>query len=234
MRIGASTCTGKVRTLNEDAFWYDERCFVVCDGMGGHQAGEVASAMAVDTIKRYQFKCEDPVEEIKYAISLAHQKIYQASREKPELSGMGTTLTMGLICKQDEHLVLKIGHVGDSRAYLFRNQELSQLTKDHSVVEELMRNGGLTKKEAAVHPQRNVLTQALGLGEIEIDIIDCPIQSGDRIMLCTDGLSNLVDDQQLIEGLIKENPQETADFLVELANSLDGRDNITVLIVDFP
>lgn len=235
VHIGVATSVGKVRTLNEDAYWFSEHIFVVCDGMGGHQGGEVASALATNVIKEYQFNHVNPMEDISRAIHQAHQRVIAEAKE-PNLAGMGTTIVLAVI-KEDQvtnDQQLYVGHVGDSRAYLLREQKLMQLTEDHSVVAELLRNGSLTEHEAIGHPHRNVVTQALGIGEIKVETNSFPIQSGDLILLCTDGLTDVVSEQQIKQVLKDSEPAEAATDLVNLANQEGGPDNTTALVILVP
>ena len=218
VQIGVATSVGMVRTLNEDAYWFSDRVFVVCDGMGGHQAGEVASALAINAIKGYQFKLADPIEEIKEAILQAHQQVAGAASE-PALAGMGTTIVLMVITDHQ----LYIGHVGDSRGYLLREQDLIQITNDHSVVAELVRNGSLTEDEAISHPHRNIVTQALGIGDIVVETHSYALQSGDKILLCTDGLTDVVNTKLIKEVLLENQPEEAAQELVKLANQQGTR-----------
>lgn len=229
VQIGVATSVGMVRTLNEDAYWFSDRVFVVCDGMGGHQAGEVASALAINAIKGYQFKLDDPIEEIKEAILQAHQQVAGAASE-PALAGMGTTIVLMVITDHQ----LYIGHVGDSRGYLLREQDLIQITNDHSVVAELVRNGSLTEDEAISHPHRNIVTQALGIGDIVVETHSYALQSGDKILLCTDGLTDVVNTKLIKEVLLENQPEEAAQELVKLANQQGGPDNTTALVILVP
>ncbi len=241
MHIGSSTDIGKHREINQDSYFVSEEqelpLFIIADGMGGHKAGEVASKMAIDIIKEKilekakDIKLEENIiaEIIREAIESANVKVYEASKEKEECSGMGTTITMTYILDNKAF----IGQVGDSRAYLLRDNELIQLTKDHSLVAELLRNGSITEEEAECHPQRNLITRAVGTDEgIDIDIVTEKLYEEDLILLCTDGLTNMVDDNEIKEVLLKRKDIKTAcDELVNLANNNGGYDNITVVAV---
>ncbi len=234
MNVGAETSIGRVRQTNEDAFWTDKGLLVVCDGMGGHQAGEVASAMAVEAIRRFPFQFEHPLEEVKEAILRAHAEIAQASSSDPAMQGMGTTITMALCGLVEEGADVTVGHVGDSRAYYYADGDLYRITNDHSVVGELTRQGTLSPEEAVLHPQRHVLSQALGIGRVEVELHRLLLPSGARLLICTDGLTDVLSDEQIKEHIAKSPPQETAQELVALANALGGRDNITVIVAQVP
>lgn len=233
MQIGIATNVGLQREHNEDAYWHSDSLFVVCDGMGGHQAGEVASNLAIKTFQNYSFASKNPLVDVNNAISEAHRSIKSAA-ETPEYEGMGTTATLALVNFVEQNYHLYLGHVGDSRAYLLREGRLSQLTSDHSVVGELLRNGSLTETEATHHPHRHVVTQALGIGDVNIETLKQDLVSGDKILLCTDGLSDVVSDAILLSIVNQNPPQEAADKLVETANNQGGPDNITVIVVEIP
>nr|WP_282706880.1 Stp1/IreP family PP2C-type Ser/Thr phosphatase [Natroniella acetigena] len=232
MNYGVISDCGKVRTENEDnhlALVKDElTLLVVADGMGGHNSGALASTLAIEAIKDYQFSIDNPVQDIKDLIWHANQCIYQKSKEKEEYHGMGTTLTLGVI----KDRILTIGHIGDTRAYLFRDGDLCQVTQDHSMVEELIRKDIITPEEAKNHPQKNILTNALGVEkDVKKDLIEVELEEQDLILFCSDGLTNMVSDKKLAEILAKPiNLQQKAETLVELANQRGGRDNITVII----
>ena len=230
MRLAAAFATnrGLVRQTNEDSFLVRKGLYVVCDGMGGARAGEVASQMACESMT-----VVDPViagrDELRDAIVKANERISARSLAEPRLLGMGTTLTSALI----RDGVAIVGHVGDSRAYLLRAGSLEQITDDHSWVGEMMRRGELTAAEAAVHPHRSVITKALGTdGQADPDIVEVPLEPGDRLLLCSDGLSGMVSDESLrrILGTVEE-PQEVADALVAAALKGGGEDNVTVVVV---
>lgn len=232
MRVGAATSVGRVRETNEDAFWVGEHCLVVCDGMGGHQGGEIASQMAVDVIRNYDFLMKEPREEIRSAIQQAHETIRDAADSHDHLRGMGTTLTMCLFVPNQHGVQMFIGHVGDSRAYIHTHDQLQQMTSDHSVVGELLRQGSLAPDEAAVHPKRHILSQALGVGIIEVELIECYLPKGSKVLLCTDGLTDVVGDDELKEVMHLHSPEDIAHELVRRANDLGGPDNITVIIAE--
>ncbi len=240
MHVGISTDIGKHRDINQDSYYVSEKqeipLFIISDGMGGHKAGEVASKMAIDIIKEKisdknnRLKLEESIAElIRETIKIANLEIYKTSQEKEEYSGMGTTVTMAYILENK----IFIGQVGDSRAYLLRNDKFIQLTEDHSLVAQLLKNGSITEEEAENHPQKNVITRAVGTDEeIDIDIVVEKIYNEDLILLCTDGLTNMVDDNEIKEVLLKRKDIQIAcEDLVELANDNGGYDNITVMAI---
>ena len=205
---------------------------IVADGMGGHASGEIASRMAVEIINEIYSKeraDKDGLEALKSAFQVANFTILQKSLEQEGLNGMGTTAT-ALVLEDDQALV---GHMGDSRAYLFRDATVSQLTKDHSLVERMVDQGLLNREEANRHPQRNVIYKTLGVNmDGEVDLLGpIPIRINDIFLLCSDGLTNLVTDQELLEIVTKESPQTACETLIQLANQRGGHDNITVQIL---
>ncbi|SHK02129.1 protein phosphatase [Geosporobacter subterraneus DSM 17957] len=240
MEIGACSHIGKIREINEDAFFIaknHENLFIVADGMGGHNAGEVASNIAIDVISEYIQKNlntqEDHEEllifqEIRKAVMEANLKILERSKRDDHCQGMGTTLTLALILKK-----VYIGHIGDSRAYRINKQCMTQITEDHSLVAELVKNGSITEMEAKTHPQRNIITRALGTDEkIKIDVCSVPFDQDDIIILCTDGLTNLVEPSEIMEYMLySESIQKGCEQLVALANERGGFDNITILAI---
>lgn len=227
-----ATDVGKVRTLNEDTYYADGRLFAVADGLGGHQAGEIASKIAVlELAKRLTSPSADRREALRKAFISANNAVIEHARERSEQSGMGTTLTVAL-AEQD---VAYFAHVGDSRAYLFRDQKLTQLTKDDSLVSELVARGELTRAEAAVHPQRNIITKAIGSEPTLIpQLYSMTLNDGDRLLLCSDGLCGLVDDNNIAKILQIADAKECAKTLIDKANDAGGIDNITVVIIDKP
>jgi len=236
MRAEAITHTGLVRQNNEDAVYIapDRQLFIVADGMGGHVSGEVASAMAVqvvaDTIAREGDG--EPVQTLRRAFAQANQEIYQAAQEQPDRLGMGTTLT-ALWVVGDQ---LYVAHIGDSRAYLIHGDQMTSLTKDHSLVGELFREGGLTAEQAMVHPQRNILTRSLGnQASVEADIADYALNAGDRLFLCTDGLSNLITNPEILAVIRNSSSLHQAlATLLALALERGGQDNITLILAENP
>ncbi len=233
VKVGSASDRGRVRSTNEDAKLVTERVFAVADGMGGHQAGEVASKMAIDSLMAAS---EDPTaQSLQDWVHEANRTIFEAAAESPELRGMGTTLcALALVPSPDGEDELVWVNVGDSRLYLFRDDELIQLSRDHSLVEDLRAAGQLTDEEAAVHPQRNIVTRALGIdSEVVVDGEEVIPVTGDRYLLCSDGLFEEVDVDKIAATLRRlEDPDDVAAELVRLANEQGGRDNITCVLVD--
>ncbi len=232
---GAATDVGRLRTANEDAFSADDRLFVVADGMGGHLAGEVAAAMAVDVLRaRLKTSVTADLDVLVDAVDVANRQIFQASHTRVDQHGMGTTLTAIAPVRHDGEILFGLVNVGDSRAYAIRNGRLTQLSVDHSYVQELIATGQITPTEARAHPHRNIVTRALGIEPVvRIDAWTMPIVAGDRFILCSDGLVDEVLDT-IIGDLATDivDPQDVADRLVATANRNGGRDNITVVVVD--
>ena len=241
MFICACSDVGKVREINQDAYFYIEDevlpIFIVADGMGGHKAGEIASNLAISTIAAYYKSNLDKIvsEEmfvpqfINESIEKANEKIVEESQIDEELNGMGTTVTMCLMFKDE----LYIGHVGDSRAYIFQDNELIQLTQDHSLVAELLRTGSITKEEALIHPKKNVITRALGTElKLSVDIINRELNGNEKIILCTDGLTNMVSEERIVDIIItEENIIDSCSKLVNIANEVGGIDNTTIMLI---
>lgn len=222
------TDTGRQRRENEDNAYVDAPVFVVADGMGGAQAGEVASRMAIETFEQGLSGSGSPEEQLAERVRDANHRIYDRSRAEHGREGMGTTLTAAYI--DDAHLA--IAHVGDSRAYLFRDGQLTRLTQDHSLVDELVRQGKLTEEQAAEHPQRSIITRALGPEpEVEVDTFSYTVRAGDVLLLCSDGLTSMVSEDRVAEILRSASTlHEAAEHLIEQANEAGGRDNITVVL----
>jgi PPM family protein phosphatase len=228
------THAGKVRQNNEDALLVgegeDETLFVVADGIGGFEAGEVASSLAVDVLKGLK-----PDESFKAAIVEANRRIVAAGRGDEKLSGMGTTVVAIRFSGKQGEPVAEVAHVGDSRAYLRRGGDMNPITEDHSLVAELVRSGDLTRDQAAEHPQKNLITRALGADEeVNVDTAILPIEAGDRILLCSDGLSDMVSEAGISEILAEfpDDPERAARGLLSAALDAGGNDNITVVVVD--
>ncbi len=233
MRIAAGSATdvGRVREHNEDNLVVRAPLFAVADGMGGQRAGEVASRTAVSVIDAW-LDAARPTDGpgLERLLQAANEAIWSAATADPELRGMATTCT---VLAADGSAAI-LAHVGDSRAYLYRDGTLRQLTSDHSVVAELVRSGLLDPARAGSHPQRNLVVRALGAGpSLEVDLTDIDIAAGDRLLLCTDGLTNLVGDA-VIAGVLSRvhGPAVAAASLVALANEQGGDDNVTVIVVD--
>ena len=234
LRGGAATHQGRVRNINQDAALVaeDAGLFAVADGMGGHAAGEVASQVALEAFRNTR---PDHVADIVDGVRLANRAVFDRAEEVPEYRGMGTTLTaIALVHDEDEQDEIAVVNVGDSRAYLLKDGELSQLTEDHSLVEDMVRSGQMSKEEARVHPQRNIVTRVLGLErDVDVDSLQVTPYTGYRFLLCSDGLTNEVDEPRIASVLRRyDDPGEAADELVRLANEAGGRDNITVIVVD--
>ncbi len=234
-RFAAATDTGLVRDANEDALSVDETLAIVADGMGGHAAGEVASALAVEVITR-EFHQNKTVEGLYAAVEAANHAVLADAVAHPERFGMGTTIIAIALTEDVAGIVSPtLVNVGDSRVYQLRDGALRQLSDDHSVAEEWVRMGRLTPEEAAVHPRRHQLTRVLGMDEtVEIDVVSVVAQPGDRLLLCSDGLSNELTPDQLVQLASPPMPLEDAvDKLVAAAREAGGRDNITVILVEF-
>jgi protein phosphatase len=234
LRSGSASDVGRVRTVNQDMTLVRPNLYAVADGMGGHVGGEVAARVAVETLDR-AFEHAPTVDGLRGAFSEANGAVWQESQVNTDLRGMGTTLTaMALVGGTRGKDVLALANVGDSRAYVFSDGELTQVTADHSLAEERMRHGEMTEEEAAVHPQRHILTRALGVSsEVETDMWELDLRTGDRVLLCSDGLSNEVGIDEMGE-ILRDvgDPDEAAQRLVDVANEHGGADNITVVIVD--
>jgi protein phosphatase len=234
LQAGAATDVGRVRQMNEDRYLADERIFAVADGVGGHQAGEVASQTSVETLLRAFTEGEHTTEGLVAAVEAANTAVWQLAQGSREKRGMGTTLTALALVQADGEEQLALANVGDSRAYLLQHGELLQLTEDHSLVEEMVREGKLTPAEAQVHPQKSIITRALGMEPvIEVDSWEITPFQGDRILLCSDGLTNELSDER-IASILRQlaDPQEAAHELVRQARAAGGGDNITVVVVD--
>jgi serine/threonine protein phosphatase PrpC len=241
--FGSASDVGVVREENQDCLGkFPEESldfstppgllFVVADGMGGHRGGRVASQLAVQAMAEKYFMApanESVAHRLKEAVNAANTRIYEYSLEHPDFNGMGTTC-VALVLAGDKAC---IAHVGDSRIYRISNKKIMQLTEDHSKVAEMERRGILTKEEARLHPERSQLYRALGIRpKMEVDINDgIALRPGDYFVLCSDGLSNMVEDDEINEIVLKHPPQEACDVLVDLANQRGGFDNITVEVV---
>jgi protein phosphatase len=229
LSAGAFSDAGRVRDNNEDAHVVDERLalFAIADGMGGHVAGEVASWTAIEAL-RAAIANGRPIND---AISLANDAVLERATGDPKLTGMGTTMTAVVVAGGSRLLV---GHVGDSRAYFLHDGSLRQLTDDHSLVGELVREGRLTAEQAESHPQRAIVTRALGVdADVDVDVYTLEVVAGDRILLCSDGLTDMVRERD-IERIARSesDPQRVAELLVDAANAAGGVDNITVVVLD--
>lgn len=224
------TDVGKVRANNQDAPIVSEklRLYGVADGMGGHKGGEVASTSARDDLLRELDGKTPSVAALSGAIEEVNRQIYHQQEHDDALTGMGTTLS---VLWMSDNFVY-IGHVGDSRVYLLRDGEFKQMTLDHSLVEQLVREGVLTEEEAQNHPMRNIITRAIGTDEsVEVDVVVEERRKGDLWLACSDGLHGLVDDRQMRDALRQYAPEKAADVLLKAALDAGGRDNVTLVIV---
>lgn len=240
MEAFASTDIGKVRDMNQDSYYISDendeiKLYIVADGMGGYKGGEIASKLAIESAKNYirnnfeEIKKEKELilELIKNAIEYANMVVYEESKEIEELNGMGTTIDVCLIYSNKVY----IGHIGDSRVYRLRKEFFRKLTVDHSYVEQLVKEGNITKEEAYNHPKKNMLTKALGCTPfVEPDVMVKGFLKDDILLMCSDGLTNMLKDNKIYE-IIKENPKEASKNLVKKANELGGYDNITAVII---
>jgi serine/threonine protein phosphatase PrpC len=233
--FAAATDVGRMRKNNEDSYLSSQPVAAVADGMGGHSAGEVASAIAIEELAALRDRGPwanetDATDDLKQAILRANRRIREMAARDRKLNGMGTTLVALL---EDGDMV-HVANVGDSRGYLLRQGELSQVTVDHSLVQELVDDGRLSPEDAERHPQRSVITRALGIDpEVEFDLFTYKLQVGDRLLLCSDGLSDVVEPAQIRKVLLKvPSAQRAARELVSVANANGGPDNITVIVVD--
>ena len=240
MKIYSKTDKGKIRTLNEDAFAAGElnsgMCWaIVCDGMGGQKCGEIASATAVKVISDYilsSYRVSMTSNSIRTmllsAVEQANIKVFDMAKKTDEMKGMGTTVVAAVIVEKTAHVV----HAGDSRMYVVSNGKAEQITRDHSMVQNMVEKGQITAAEAKSHPRKNIITRALGVSEsIEAEYNEVYIGEDDVVLLCTDGLTNFVD-VSLIEQTVKTTPLSlVADKLIELANDFGGGDNITTVVI---
>lgn len=230
----AGTHVGLIRPQNEDSYLCAEPLFVVADGLGGHAAGEVASALVVERLTNLEIADQTSPEEagrqLAEAVRDANRQIHQSATEDPEHAGMGTTVTAAVAIGDQ----LCFAHVGDSRGYLWRSGELQQITEDHTPVQRAVRAGVISAEEALQHPSRHVLAQAVGLDiDVEVDTPVVSLQAGDRVILCTDGLTDPVPDtdmQRLLGGF--DSAQATLDGLITAALNGGGPDNVTIVVID--
>lgn len=232
--VCADSDVGRVRTGNEDSFYAGQTVIAVADGMGGHAGGEIASSRALGPIERLEGRtypsADGASSALAEAIAEANRLVLDHGEANPELSGMGTTLTAAMVREGRLH----VAHVGDSRAYLLRGGELTQLTSDHTLVEQMVRDGQISRDEAAVHPHRSVLTRAIGVERaIEVDTLaPLPLQPGDQVLLCSDGLTGPVDEDELVRVLSEHRDGDAAvRGLIDAANAAGGPDNITVVLL---
>jgi serine/threonine protein phosphatase PrpC len=230
-RVASVTDTGRRRRHNEDAYVCEPPLFAVADGMGGAQAGELASNLAAAALREDSAERVGGEERVDELIQEANRRVYERQTQDSSATGMGTTMTVALV--EDGHVA--IGHVGDSRAYLVRNRRLEQLTEDHSLVAELVRSGKLSPEEADAHPQRSVITRALGTDpDVDVDTFSVETEPGDLFLLCSDGLTSMVDDETILREVERNRGDlsAAAKALVRAANKGGGDDNITVIFFE--
>lgn len=240
MEAFAKTDIGKAREMNQDYYavpdWEDPmHLYILADGMGGYNGGEIASKLATLTALHYIKSNFDTIVKdkdsilllIKSAMEYANMVVYEKAASEPELKGMGTTLEICLIYNNK----IYIGHVGDSRIYRIRNELIRKLTHDHSYVEKLVDDGTITKEEASHHPKKNMLMKALGCKAfLEPDVTSKAMQKGDTILMCSDGLTNMLDEKEIYE-IIKEDYKQAVNKLIDKANEKGGYDNITAIVI---
>ncbi|MBQ7706862.1 MAG: Stp1/IreP family PP2C-type Ser/Thr phosphatase [Lachnospiraceae bacterium] len=237
MRSSGKTDTGSKRSNNQDSIYYSDKpvgplpnLYIVADGMGGHRAGDQASQMAIDIAVDFIKKStiENPVAVLKRAMIYANNEIYKTASRDPDLRGMGTTMVAAVV--QDDKLY--VANIGDSRLYAVGN-DIKQITMDHSLVEELIRDGKLERKKGRNHPEKNIITKAMGSKEEVIpDFFEIDINPEDKYLLCSDGLSNMVEDDEIRDIVVEnEDLRDAVDSLVDRANYYGGADNISVVII---
>ncbi len=239
---GALSDIGMKRNKNQDAYYISDRddmqLYIVADGMGGHRCGEIASSMALETVKENFLKSTgkihrkaDAIKLIKESVEKANINIYLESKKIEDCQGMGTTLTMAYIYKNK----ILIGHVGDTRAYLIKDGDIRQVTEDHSYINELIKNGSISPEEAKTHPKKNMITRAVGsTSSIEVDIIQEKYKSGDILLLCSDGLFDMLDEDEISAVFKREKSMQIAcEVLTNMANKKGGLDNITSIAIKF-
>jgi PPM family protein phosphatase len=230
-RVAGTTHAGRKRRRNEDAYVVAPPLFAVADGVGGAAAGEIASSLAAAAVQELEGGVDSGERRVAQLIQEANRRVYKRSSEDDAVSGMGTTMTVALL-EDDE---VAIGHVGDSRAYLIRGADLEQLTEDHSLVAELVRSGKLSPQEAESHPQRSVITRALGSDpDVDIDTFSIHAEPGDLFLLCSDGLTDMIDDDRILAEIERnrDDLKAAAKALVSAANKVGGEDNITVVFFE--
>ncbi|MBR5231129.1 MAG: Stp1/IreP family PP2C-type Ser/Thr phosphatase [Clostridia bacterium] len=232
MKAYPVTHTGLVRKQNEDTVRVSQivdGLYILADGMGGHLAGEIASSMTADVLERALKDRQPSTEALRDAIMQANAKVYEKQLSDPEMRGMGTTLTV--LWEGPDYVY--IGHVGDSRAYLLRERSFRQMTEDHSMVGELLRSGAITEEAARTHPYRNVITQAVGTDEkLQPDVFRIIKNKGDLWLLCSDGLTDMVEDDRIIQTLVMHLPKEAVLQLLQLALEGGGKDNISAMLLE--
>ena len=246
IRARGQTDVGQRRDHNEDSFLVDEGLglFIVADGMGGHAGGGTASSLAVETIRQTVEKARDkepelfaapaglddsPVPDVlREAVEAACTRIFETARGSPELAGMGTTVTAALV----DGRTAFIAHVGDSRCYLLRESRIYQVSEDHSLVNEQLKAGAISPDEAKHSRFKNIITRSVGFEqEVQVDLMGVELEAGDILLLCCDGLSNLVDDDEILDVVEESTPEEAPGKLIQIANDRGGDDNITVVVI---
>lgn len=238
LKTFSKTDIGRKRKLNQDVVYTSEQpigklpnLFLVADGMGGHNAGDFASKMTVETIVQHIADSAEtnPVRILEDAIAAANTLVRDKAGQEPELEGMGTTI----VAASCEGGLLHVANVGDSRLYIIGNKKIRQITRDHSWVEEMVRRGGLGREEARNHPDKNIITRAVGAEDtVKIDFFTVNLEEGDMILMCTDGLTNMLEDEEILNVLaVSRDIVEMAEELVRAANEKGGRDNISVILI---
>jgi serine/threonine protein phosphatase PrpC len=233
LRHAGVTDIGNVRATNEDLFLAEGKLIAVADGMGGHRGGQVASRLAVERLKE-AFTADPSADGLIEAVRAANRAVWEQAEADPALHGMGTTIAAAAWVTESGKEHLAVVNVGDSRIYLLRAGQLSRLSADHSLVADLVRSGDISEADARTHPERHILTQALGVApDIDPHVTDIGLARGDRLLLCSDGLFNELGDDQITSTLTAvTDPHEAADQLVQRAKDHGGNDNITAVVVD--
>lgn len=234
--VGMLSDIGNIREINEDYLGCyedtEKKIYIVADGVGGHNAGEVASKLAVETIIEYinSVCCnEDLSKVLKEAIEVANKKVFEASKTDLSLYGMGTTITCCFL-KENKTVV---GNVGDSRCYIVKDQNIYQVTRDHSLVQQLVDDGSITQEEAQVHPNKNIITRALGTSaNVEADIYTLTLKEINKVILCTDGLSDCITQDEMFDIVINNDVNTACKKMIDLSKQRSGRDNISVIIFE--
>ena len=238
LKTYSMTDIGRRRKLNQDTVYSCEHplgnlnnLFIVCDGMGGHRAGDYASAYTVKAIEREVEVCEDssPIKILREAITVANTEIYNKASTEADFAGMGTTCVAATV----EEDILYVANVGDSRLYLI-DKDITQVTKDHSLVAEMVRKGSIDENQAKSHPDKNIITRAIGAApSVDIDFFEVELNPGDIVLMCTDGLTNMVDDDEILR-IVRTGVDvaDVAENLIKMANHNGGKDNIGVVIVE--
>ncbi len=243
MEVFAKSDLGKARDINEDAVYIPEEdlginVYILADGMGGYQGGDVASQLAVTAARSYILnnyeitfeEKEDILKLVNGSIEYANMVVAEKAKTDKKLNKMGSTLEVLLIIKNEAY----IGHVGDSRIYMIRNRTIKQLTKDHSYIEKLIKDGRITKEESSKHPDKNMITKAIGTEiVVEAELIHKKLQKDDILILCSDGLTNLVTDKEILELVVDSFDEDIAEKLINKANELGGTDNVSVIVLRY-